>query len=299
MALDGTWGGHIELYALSLVLKRRFSVFNESQEIVKIEANNYPESEPLCLAYDRIKLHYSALVLINNKSDKQEFSNEKKANPRKRKHEELSSEKQDETFNEFKKFKLNLSQDKDKKLSPAIQVNFRKKKKVIKKCKEKSGNFCDFLYKSEEEIILWCLETGLLKKPKCCNECRKKSGKIIAYRLIQRKEALDNYVWKCKNKNCKMSRNLRIGNKLFESFPKISIRILLLYIFQNYCFLIPASVSRKTLNLGLKTIQKITNFINDWVVQFYQEDMTRKTKQDGKQWINYRNRRVMFFQKEI
>lgn len=68
MSKDGTWGGHIELQALSRVLKRNISVYNDSKEHIVIEVSHPVDPNPICIAYDRSKLHYSSLKLSKKKS---------------------------------------------------------------------------------------------------------------------------------------------------------------------------------------------------------------------------------------
>ena len=59
---NGTWGGHMEIFALSSVLDRSFSIYNENQEIQVVKATESSQAMMLYLAYDRTKFHYSALI---------------------------------------------------------------------------------------------------------------------------------------------------------------------------------------------------------------------------------------------
>ena len=135
MALDGTWGGHIEIFALSAVLKRKFIIFNESEEIVPIEAGTFPNNAPLHLAYDCIKLHYSSLIQITNENDDQNLPENDNKKLKKRKRDEAFQEKkQIESHSQLKKFKddFGTGDNKMKKQSSApIQINIRKKQDFI------------------------------------------------------------------------------------------------------------------------------------------------------------------------
>ena len=72
MQQDGTWGGHIELQALSKVLNRKICVINDSQQITNIGNSNHDEFLTIHLAYDRTMLHYSSLRKSKEIRDNQE-----------------------------------------------------------------------------------------------------------------------------------------------------------------------------------------------------------------------------------
>ena len=60
MAQAGTWGGHIELEALSVVLNKTFWIFNENQDLTVIGTKE-EESARVYIAFDRTRFHYSSL----------------------------------------------------------------------------------------------------------------------------------------------------------------------------------------------------------------------------------------------
>ena len=73
MSKDGTWGGHIELQALSRVLMWNVSIYNDSKEYIVIEVSHTVAPNPICIAYNRSKPHYSSLNLF--KKDNEENVN--------------------------------------------------------------------------------------------------------------------------------------------------------------------------------------------------------------------------------
>jgi len=60
------------------------------------------------------------------------------------------------------------------------------------------------------------------------------------------------------------------------------MKILLIYVFSHYCFLVPASTSNKTLGLNLKTIKVISDFLTEKVVIYQKLDEIFKGKLGGK-----------------
>ena len=168
------------------------------------------------------------------------------------------------------------------------KTKFLKKPKNTKEEKENEDkqqrkiNFKDISTKEGEDFIAWCLQAELLKKPSYCKNCRSKTGKINTFRLIKNEEYLDKFVWKCKDKNCRNSQTLRANNKFLSSFPHIEIKILLIYVFAHFCYLVPASTSNKTLGICFKTIQRISDFLRKRIVIEQKLDEIFQGKLGGK-----------------
>ena len=70
---EGTWGGDHELEALSKVLKRQFVIYTDSFEIYSYGDEFVALRDPVRLAYDRSKLHYSSLRLRNEPNNEEEI----------------------------------------------------------------------------------------------------------------------------------------------------------------------------------------------------------------------------------
>jgi len=98
---------------------------------------------------------------------------------------------------------------------------------------------------SHEDLIYWVIKSKLLKKPNGCKLCRKKTGKRVFKKLISNRNYLNQCVWKCPYKGCRGVENIRNGNKLFENFPKMKLRILLIYIFTHFnAMMVSPSISQ-------------------------------------------------------
>jgi len=271
MIKDGVWGGHLELMALCSVLKCRFVVINEKKEKTIIELDDQVNQPHFYIAYDRDKLHYSSLIRLTNKQREPESKRVK------RKLDEFllaQKEYQQDSASNLKKTKLNSEEvnNRLKKNQPPLQIKLPPKTNHS----EDSIDFSSILTYNSQELILWCLKTGILKHPKRCSKCRSKSGKNSLLRLEAREKSLDQYVWRCKEKTCKEIRNIRTGNKLLESFPKVELKIILIYIFTQYCFLIPAVTSIQTLGIGVNTIRKLSNLLTEWIVKDYELELDYK-----------------------
>jgi len=78
MSQNGTWGGHLEVYALSSVLDQCFGIYNENKELQIIKGKNSSDMNILYLAFERAKFHYSYLVKIDHETLNQ------RGNPRKK-----------------------------------------------------------------------------------------------------------------------------------------------------------------------------------------------------------------------
>jgi len=132
--------------------------------------------------------------------------------------------------------------------------NLKRKSKInFKKAKLSSPiKFKDIMQLNQYELIFWCINAGLLKKPYNCAVCKRRSGKTSAMNLIGKEEYFDKYVWKCSYHNCRSQRMIRTGNILLEQFSRIELRVILIFIFQHFTFMIPAIVSKATLGISLK-----------------------------------------------
>ena len=145
------------------------------------------------------------------------------------------------------------------------EINSRKTTSITihltrKDCQSKIPiNFKEIITTNEEQLLLWCLKVGLITKPQRCNECKQSFGKVSSVRLERRETCLDKFVWRCSYKECKSIRNIRTGNKLLEMYSKLKLRIILIYIFTQYCFLVPAVTSHQSLNIRYKTIKSLSD----------------------------------------
>jgi len=146
--------------------------------------------------------------------------------------------------------------------------------KKLTKVKEPStkGRSVKRLYKSifwrwRRNYLVVC-KNGIIKQPKYCNKCRGRTGKTSTFRLIKREAKIDKYIWRCKDKDCRSIETIRKGSKLLETFPKIKLKFLLIFIFTHFCFLVPPDTSSKTLKLSLATIRKISNLLSEWIVGY-------------------------------
>ena len=158
------------------------------------------------------------------------------------------------------------------------EINYQPiKKKVVQK-KIKGSNFNNIVNKEEtikfkdifllddKELINWCLDVKLLKKSNNCKSCRNKTGKVVYVRLSQNKKFVDKYVWRCLNKDCSWTEHIRKGNKLFDEFPRIKLRIILIYIFTHFTVLFSPIHSHKMLGISLKTIHKLSMMLSSWII---------------------------------
>lgn len=68
MAQNGTWGGHMELQALSKVLNKCFCIYNDNFETIWIGRGGIGQIQ-IYLAYDRKRFHYSSLTRIPEKKE--------------------------------------------------------------------------------------------------------------------------------------------------------------------------------------------------------------------------------------
>ena len=134
MYQPGTWGGHMELEALSVILKRRFCIFHESQEIINIGNQTNQDSSPIYLAYDRSQLHYSSLRKI---------SNSKEENPPQGSNSNLGGKRNYEAFKNGYGFQENQDSleyekyGKEKKVKVTKKVGMNQKNLKIRKKKNK------------------------------------------------------------------------------------------------------------------------------------------------------------------
>jgi len=280
MYQPGTWGGHMELEALSVILKRRFCIFHESQEIINIGNQTNQDSSPIYLAYDRSQLHYSSLRKI---------SNSKEENPPQGSNSNLGGKRNYEAFKNGYGFQENQDSLEYEKYGKEKKVKVTKKSRDEpkkfedqKEEKQKEIIFKEMFTKEGEEFIEWCLNAQILKKPSYCKLCRSKKGKINTFRLIRLEEYLDKYVWRCKDKDCRSKLCIRTNNKLLTTFCNVELKILLIYVFMHYCYLVPPSTSNQTLGICLKTLKKMSDFLTERVVMDQQLDEIFRGKFGGK-----------------
>lgn len=204
-----------------------------------------------------------------------------------------------DTFNEeipAKKKVFNLQKKPAKKKVLNLQKNPVKKKVLNLKKKSASNesdseeldyapdnfpiNFTDIFILDLKDLIKWCVKTGFLKKPSFCYFCYNEYGIRNCCKLSGSKNYIDKYCWKCKDKTCKRKINIRKGNKILENFPKIKLKILLVYILTHFSVLIPPSTSSRILSLSLSTIKRLSNFISSWIVE-EQKTFENKTQYGG------------------
>ncbi len=101
-------------------------------------------------------------------------------------------------------------------------------------------------------------------------------------RLAGAKYYLDKFVWRCEDRNCGGIQNIRKGNIFLETFAKTRVKILVIYIFTHFPFMIPASVSSKTLGLSLATVRNLANVLSSWIASFQIADEEAEGKFGGK-----------------
>jgi len=139
MEKDGTWGGHLELKALSSVLRTNFRIYNERQDTVLVGIENSNNST-LNLAFDRKRFHYSGLVYIREEIIEVGQQKMTTKGTKKRKRDEISSEF--EIANDLKKIKMNSNQkdsEKKKKFS-SISIKIQRNKTKTLRAKPISKN---------------------------------------------------------------------------------------------------------------------------------------------------------------
>lgn len=287
MSKNAVWGGHIELLALSAALNRSIYVYNDKQEcnIIKNQSPSNSTSIPaLHLAFDTTRFHYSSLRLSEkfNHDERREKENEAEIiKVGKRKWKDLK-------FLYNKTLNTNAFSQNDEKLKLAENKKGKEKRKIkkissIEECFDSDKiDFKEIFCKSNEELIIWCVKVGIIKKPSYCKNCRSRVGKINRYRLTATERYLDLYAWKCQDKNCRDTQWIRTGSRLLEAFPKVKLRILLIYIFNHFCFLISAKDSREMLGLNFKTIRSISALLTQWVVSYQKLDELFRGKIGGK-----------------
>ena len=248
---EGTWGGDHELEALSKVLKRQFVIYTDSFEIYSYGDEFVALQDPVRLAYDRSKLHYSSLRLRNEPNNEEEIEESVNIPSGKRNHSDF----------------INSNKEKEKSKGKKDDLKGVKRMKFYGKIDSTGIEFKTIFTCSEEDLIYWCVKTGILRKPIHCKRCRSLTGKIITYKLSGSTSYFDNFVWRCKNKDCKNIVYLRKDNKFLESFPRINLRILLLYVFTHFSYLVPPKTSCDTLGLNFETIRSISHLITQWIVE--------------------------------
>lgn len=127
-------------------------------------------------------------------------------------------------------------------------------------------NFQEIFTRDDKELVQWCVDAGILKKPHRCKVCRSRWNKFNEVRLAGAKAYIDKVAWRYKDRFCGGIQGIRNGNKLLEAFPRIKLKILLIYIFSHYCFMISNCISYRTLGLTPKMVAALVNYLSNWVV---------------------------------
>jgi len=86
-------------------------------------------------------------------------------------------------------------------------------------------------------------------------------------RLSGSKNYVDDHAWHCSNKDCTGIENIRNNNILFNSFPRIKFRILLIFIFTHFTVLLSPVLSKTILGLSKVTIRELSKLLNSWIVE--------------------------------
>ena len=103
----------------------------------------------------------------------------------------------------------------------------------------------------------------------------KQDGTNLNLNISASKNYLDKYVWKCSNRDCRGIENIRKGNQVFGNFPKIKLRILLIFIFTHFTSMISPTISQKTLRMTPLSIRLLSNYLNSCIVKEQLEEEQR------------------------
>ena len=238
MSKNGEWGGHFEMLAISEALNVQICVFQVTLDLLTIGSQN---QQKIYLAYNRSSRHYNSLIR-NQITDQIPLQRtikkvigkkpimEVKTDHSKKKVIKKKKREQDEDFN----------CQESQKISGKIGVKkkvFKSKSKVNQDDKmipEQEINFQEIFTLNDEDLIYWALNAKLLKKPSFCKICRNTTGKKVIMKLIANKNYLDKFIWRCNNKDCGAIENIRNRNNLFGEFPRVKLRILLIFIFTHF-----------------------------------------------------------------
>ena len=275
MMKNREWGGNLEILALSQALEVQIWLFQENFTILKIGSpeydddgiliNSHFEDRPIVyLAYSRSERQYDSVVLngtVHNTRIIRKVSHRKKQDPQAEIIENPTVKKK-----VIKQKKV--TEDKNE---------YVVKRKVIKKTtkgetfnekmiEEKEINFKDIFLLGDKELIYWCTNVKLLKKPNSCKSCRNKIRKAVHVRLAANKKYIDKYVWRCCDKDCGWTEQIRKGNRLFDEFPRVKLRLLLIYIFTHFTVLLSPVLSSQMLGMSLKTIRKLAMILSNWII---------------------------------
>jgi len=261
MSKVGVWGGDIELAALSEALNVQFYIIKETHEIINI---GNPEADTVYLAYSQRKSHYMSIVKIHEQHKPLLKSSQEIIPAKSQKLEETKNNSKENNCQHELKTKNNNSENRK------IEIE-----------KDKGTDFSSIFSLDEKELILWCVNVGIIQKASRCPTCRSKTGKTFGLRLSGYKNCFDKYVWRCQKRDCGYMAFIRTGNKLLEAFSRIKLRILLIIVFSHFAFLIPSTVTMKTFRLGPKVIKRLYDLLSTWIIEFQKVDEILKGKFGG------------------
>ena len=147
---------------------------------------------------------------------------------------------------------------------------------------EQEINFQEIFTLNDEDLIYWALNAKLLKKPSFCKICRNTTGKKVIMKLIANKNYLDKFIWRCNNKDCGAIENIRNRNNLFGEFPRVKLRILLIFIFTHFTVMLSPSLSQQILKLNLSLIRRLSNRLSEIIIRRQIEEENQKGLLGGK-----------------
>jgi len=300
MSKSGVWGGHLELMALSKVLSVKFCIIIDTEETVWVDMNSDQEVQTLHLAYHRRRFHYFSIkrsmqssqseISDSSNDETEEKTHKSKKKKVTKKKETLLNKTQETNKRSFELFKQGNHQQ----MEVEVPISERKIVKVKEKAKKdfpsisshennlvKKINFKEIFLLDNKTLILWCVENNILRKPVCCPTCRKRTNKMKEVRLSNSKNYMDKVIWRCKDRSCGGIVSIRKGNKLLETFYKIKLRIILIFIFTHFSVMLPPVASCMTLGIKKETLQKLYKMLSGWVIQEQIKDENMKGKFGG------------------
>ena len=125
---------------------------------------------------------------------------------------------------------------------------------------------------NDRQIIEWCLEHRVLIDPVECPICRVRMQQRRRLRLSGTARNKDRYQWRCSLRSCGFTKSIRSENNFFSILPRVSIRIILLYAFTHFVYMISPQTSRRVFGLTFAQIRKMANFLGNWIVDFVDND---------------------------
>jgi len=260
--------------------------FSSNLDLLTIGSQN---QQKIYLAYNRCSRQYNSLIR-NQITDQIPLQRtikkvigkkpimEVKTDHSKKKVLKKKKREQDEDFN----------CQESQKISGKIGVKkkvFKSKSKVNqddKMIQEQEINFQEIFTLNDEDLIYWALNAKLLKKPSFCKICRNTTGKKVIMKLIANKNYLDKFIWRCNNKDCGAIENIRNRNNLFGEFPRVKLRILLIFIFTHFTVMLSPSLSQQILKLNLSLIRRLSNRLSEIIIRRQIEEENQKGLLGGK-----------------